>query len=47
MMELRIMITLTAMSFKFLPVPPEFNSFQANEELLRPPKQCYVRLEVA
>ncbi|OTA86309.1 hypothetical protein M434DRAFT_82190 [Hypoxylon sp. CO27-5] len=45
MMELRIMITLTVMSFKFLPVPPELNSFQAVEELLRTPRQCFVKLE--
>lgn len=47
MMELRIMITLTTMSFKFLPVPPELNSFQATEQLLRTPRQCYLRLEAA
>ncbi|XXG97385.1 hypothetical protein Hte_003686 [Hypoxylon texense] len=47
MMELRIMITLTVMSFKFLPVPPELNSFQVNEQLLRPPRQCFVKLEAA
>ncbi|KAI1135339.1 cytochrome P450 [Hypoxylon sp. FL0543] len=45
MMELRIMIVLTVMSFKFLPVPPELNSFQAVEELLRTPQQCFVKLE--
>ena len=45
MMELRIMITLIVMRFKFLPVPPEFGGFQAHEQLLRPPRQCYVRLE--
>ncbi|RYP49273.1 hypothetical protein DL768_004996 [Monosporascus sp. mg162] len=47
MMELRILITLTVMSFKFLPVPPELNSFQVKEELLRPPHQCFVKLEAA
>ncbi|RYP13398.1 hypothetical protein DL767_010756 [Monosporascus sp. MG133] len=47
MMELRIMITLTVISFKFLPVPPELNSFQAKEELLRSPHQCFVKLETA
>ncbi|RYP75435.1 hypothetical protein DL769_003829 [Monosporascus sp. CRB-8-3] len=47
MMELRIMITLNVMSFKFLPVPPELNSFQVKEELLRPPHQCFVKLEAA
>lgn len=47
MMELRIMIVLITLRFKFLPVPPEFNGFQAKEELLRAPQQCYVRLEVA
>ncbi|KAI1374881.1 cytochrome P450 [Hypoxylon crocopeplum] len=47
MMELRIMITLTVMSFKFLPVPPELNSFQATEQLLRTPRQCFVKLEAA
>ncbi|KAI1452290.1 cytochrome P450 [Annulohypoxylon moriforme] len=45
MMELRIMIVLTTMSFKFLPVPPGFNSFQVDEQLLRAPRQCFVRLE--
>ncbi|KAI0834304.1 cytochrome P450 [Hypoxylon sp. FL0890] len=45
MMELRIMITLIIMSFKFLPVPPELNSFQAVEQLLRTPRQCFVKLE--
>ncbi|KAI0133285.1 cytochrome P450 [Hypoxylon sp. NC0597] len=45
MMELRIMIALTIMSFKFLPVPPELNSFQAVEQLLRTPRQCFVKLE--
>ncbi|RYP71942.1 hypothetical protein DL771_004545 [Monosporascus sp. 5C6A] len=47
MMELRIMTTLTVMSFKFLPVPPELNSFQVKEELLRSPHQCFVKLEAA
>ncbi|KAI1410986.1 cytochrome P450 [Hypoxylon sp. FL1857] len=45
MMELRIMIALTVMSFKFLPVPVELNSFQAVEQLLRTPQQCFVKLE--
>lgn len=45
MMELRIMITLIVMSFKFLPVPPEFNSFQVTEQLLRTPRQCFLKLE--
>ncbi|RYP14064.1 hypothetical protein DL765_006598 [Monosporascus sp. GIB2] len=45
LMELRIMITLTVMSFRFLPVPPELNSFQVREELLRSPHQCFVKLE--
>ncbi|KAI0002665.1 cytochrome P450 [Xylariaceae sp. FL0662B] len=47
MTELRIMITLTVMSFKFLPLPPELNSFQATELLLRQPRQCFVKLEAA
>ncbi|KAI0181666.1 cytochrome P450 [Hypoxylon sp. FL1284] len=47
MMELRIMIVLVVMRFKFLPVPPELNSFQVNEQLLRPPQQCFVKLEAA
>lgn len=45
MMELRIMITLMVMSFKFLPVPTELNSFQVFEQRLRPPRQCFVKLE--
>ncbi|KAI0885023.1 cytochrome P450 [Annulohypoxylon maeteangense] len=45
MMELRIMIVLIVMSFKFLPIPPEFNSFQVHEQLLRVPRQCFVKLE--
>ncbi|KAK6955878.1 hypothetical protein Daesc_003523 [Daldinia eschscholtzii] len=45
MLELRIMVVLTIMSFKFLPVPAEFNSFQVIEQLLRAPRQCYVKLE--
>ncbi|XDG03650.1 hypothetical protein ABKA04_003265 [Annulohypoxylon sp. FPYF3050] len=45
MMELRIMIVLTVMSFKFLPVPPKVNSFQVHEQLLRAPRQCFVKLE--
>ncbi|KAI1389090.1 cytochrome P450 [Hypoxylon trugodes] len=47
MMELRIMITLVVMSFKLLPIPPELNSFQVTEQLLRSPKQCFVKLEAA
>ncbi|KAI1084678.1 cytochrome P450 [Whalleya microplaca] len=47
MMELRIMITLTVMSFKFLPLPPELDNFQATELLLRQPRQCFVKLETA
>ncbi|KAI2463749.1 cytochrome P450 [Annulohypoxylon bovei var. microspora] len=47
MMELRIMIVLTMMSFKFLPIPPELNSFEAHEQLLRTPRQCFVKLEAA
>ncbi|KAI1798530.1 cytochrome P450 [Daldinia bambusicola] len=47
MLELRIMLALIVMSFKFLPVPAEFNSFQAIELLLRAPRQCYVKLEAA
>ncbi len=46
MMELRIMMGITVMSFELLPLPPEFNSFQAKEELLRSPQQIYVRLAV-
>ncbi|KAI0853838.1 cytochrome P450 [Daldinia vernicosa] len=38
MLELRITIALIVMSFKFLPIPPEFNSFQATEQLLRSPR---------
>ncbi|KAI1214429.1 cytochrome P450 [Annulohypoxylon truncatum] len=45
MIELRIMIVLTVMKFKFLPVTPEFNSFQVHEQLLRAPRQCFVKLE--
>ncbi|KAI1471124.1 cytochrome P450 [Daldinia caldariorum] len=44
-MELRIIVTLIIMSFKFLPVPAELNSFHVNEQLLRAPRQCYVKLE--
>ncbi|KAI0019469.1 cytochrome P450 [Xylariomycetidae sp. FL0641] len=44
-MELQIMITLVTLSFRFLPVPAELNSFQVTEAVLRPPVQCFVKLE--
>ncbi|KAF3071299.1 Cytochrome P450 3A24 [Daldinia childiae] len=45
MMEIRIMVVSIVMSFKFLPVPPEFNSFQVTQKLLRSPRQCFVKLK--
>ncbi|KAK8128753.1 hypothetical protein PG984_009861 [Apiospora sp. TS-2023a] len=45
MMELRVMICVVTLKFKFLPVPDELNSPLAHERLLRAPLQCYVKLQ--
>ncbi|KAI1501832.1 cytochrome P450 [Biscogniauxia marginata] len=45
MIELKIMIVLVIMSFKLLSLPPELNSSQVYEVLLRTPRQCFVKLE--
>lgn len=45
MMELRVMICVVTLKFKFLPVPNELNSHLAHERLLRAPLQCYVKLQ--
>ncbi|KAK8033628.1 cytochrome P450 oxidoreductase [Apiospora marii] len=45
MMELRVMICVVTLKFKFLPIPDELNSPLAHERLLRAPLQCYVNLQ--
>lgn len=45
MHELKIMITLTTLSFKFAPLPDHLDNMRANETLFRKPVDCSVRLE--
>lgn len=44
--ELRIMIVLLVLNFRFLPVPEPFNSPAGLQRVLRTAQQCYVKLEV-
>lgn len=43
-LELRMVITLIILNFKFEPVPQELNGDLAEELLTRKPRQCYVKL---
>ncbi|KAI1875956.1 uncharacterized protein JN550_001452 [Neoarthrinium moseri] len=45
MLELRIMITLTALSFNMLPLSSKRDNMEAVETMFRKPKACYARFE--
>lgn len=44
MQELRVMIVLLVLSFRFDPVPDALNSPAGRQKALRVPQQCLVRL---
>jgi hypothetical protein len=46
MHELRIMIALTTLSFKMLPLPEELDNMNVIETMLRKPRDCYAKFEV-
>ncbi|KAM0813004.1 hypothetical protein AB5N19_12995 [Seiridium cardinale] len=46
MHELRIMITLTTLSFKMLPLPQELDSMNAVETMFRKPRDCHARFQI-
>ncbi|KAK8051432.1 cytochrome P450 [Apiospora rasikravindrae] len=46
MHELKIMMTLTTLCFKFAPLPEDLDNMRANETLFRKPVNCFARLEV-
>lgn len=45
-LELKLLVTLLAWTFEFLPCPKELSSYEDIEGLTRKPKQCYVSLKV-
>ncbi|KAK3489021.1 uncharacterized protein B0T23DRAFT_421819 [Neurospora hispaniola] len=46
MQELRMMIVLLTLSFKFLPLPESLNGMEGRQMVLRSRQQCYVKVEV-
>jgi cytochrome P450 len=44
MLELRVVITVLVMSFRFEAIPDELNGFQGRTQALRAPSQGFVRL---
>ncbi|KAK8079992.1 Cytochrome P450 oxidoreductase [Apiospora hydei] len=46
MHELKVMMTLTTLCFKFARLPEDLDNMRANETLFRKPVNCFARLEV-
>lgn len=44
MLEIRIMLVMLVLNFKFEPLPAGLDSMEADQRVLRMPRQCYVRL---